>query len=189
LACRNCDSLWATRSDGFRRLPFGHLAADHAAARYLPFWRIEADIGGIELRSYADLIRTANLPKVVQPPMENESFRFWALAFKLRPQAFLNLGTRVTLTQPGGTPIDGLPQGALHPVTLSPAEALEALKVTLADFVKPRRVMLPRLPGITISPKRLRLVYIPFEESQHDFIHPGLGLAVNKAMLETAGNL
>lgn len=189
LACRNCDSLWTGNNGKLRRLPFGYLEAGHPAARYLPFWRITADVSGIDLRSYADLVRAANLPKVVRPSMDSEKFHFWALAFKLRPEAFLRLSSRATLAQPGGTPLAPLPPGPMQAVNLAPAEALETLKVTLADVVRPRRVMLPRLAEIAIKPRGLRLVYLPFAETRHDYIHPGLGLAVNKAMLRTAGNL
>jgi DNA-directed RNA polymerase subunit RPC12/RpoP len=189
LACTNCDSLWTGSAGRFKRLAFGHLPFDVPPARCLPFWRVEADVSGICLQSYADLIRAANLPRVVRASMETETFRFWTLAFKLRPKAFLSLATRITLVQPRQRQASGLPDAPLHPVTLPYAEALETLKVTLADFVKPRRVLLPRLSEVTVSPKRLRLVYVPFEETQHDLVHPGLGLSVNKAMLATAGNL
>jgi hypothetical protein len=189
LVCKNCDSLWTGRNGGLRRLPFGVLKAEHRPDRYLPFWRIEADVGGMALRSLADLVRAANLPRRVDPAMEAESFCFWAMGFKLRPQAFLRLATLATLAQPRGNPIAGFPGGRLHPVTLSLSEAVQSVRVILANFIKPRRLMITRLPQVTITPKRLKLVYLPFEESRHDLVHPGLGLAVNKAMLETAGNL
>jgi len=189
LVCKNCDSLWTGRNGALRRLPFGVLNAAHRPDRYLPFWRIEAEVEGLPLRSRADLVRTANLPRVVTASMEEERFRFWTLGFKLRPQAFIRLATRTTLAQPRGNPIPSLPGMRLHPVTLSLPEALQSVKVILAAFIKPRHLMVSRLPKVTVVAKRLKLVYLPFVESQHDLVHPALGLTVNKAMLETAGNL
>jgi hypothetical protein len=189
LTCRNCDTVWSGSENGFTRLPCGHLPAAPKKALFLPFWQIEADVSGIELRSYADLIRTANLPKIVREPMEAEPFRFWSLAFKLRPRAFLNLATRITLAQPRGKTLAGLPAERLLPVTLGYKEAMETLKMTLADFMKPRKMLFPRLAEINVTPRRLRLVYVPFEDTPHDLVHSEMRLAVNKAMLKTAGNL
>jgi hypothetical protein len=192
LACRNCDAVWSgATGDGFTPLPCGHVpGAAPGTALFLPFWQIEAGVSGIELRSYADLIRTANLPKVIRAPMESQPFRFWSLAFKLRPRAFLNLAARLTLAQPRDNIAAGLPAAApTLPVTLGHKEAVETLKTTLAEFVKPRKTLFPRLPEIDVTPKRLRLVYLPFEDTPHDLVHSGMRLAVNKAMLATAGNL
>ncbi len=189
LACRNCDTAWGPEGEGFAAVPFGSLPDAGRAACYLPFWRIEAEVSGVGLRSRADLVRLANLPMVVREPMESEPFRFWTPAFKLRPRALLSLAARLTLAQPQQDVTPGLPGARMQAVTLDRGEAAQTLKVILAEVARPRRAVLPRLAEIEVTPISSLLVYIPFEDTSHDLVHPGLSLAVNKAMLATAGNL
>jgi len=59
LCCSNCQSVWSAGRGAFERLDVAHVPDGRGATVYLPFWRIQADIGGMELKSYADLIRVA----------------------------------------------------------------------------------------------------------------------------------
>ena len=55
------------------------------AILYLPFWRMKPRVEGIHLVSYADLIRLANLPKVINRAFESAPLYFWSPAFKVSP--------------------------------------------------------------------------------------------------------
>jgi hypothetical protein len=189
LGCGNCRSVYKPGQNGFSKLAAAHLAGEEKHIRYLPFWRIKADISGISLTSYADLVRKANLPKTVQPGMPNPRFHFWALAFKVRPQFFIKLSQTMTVGQPAGKFLRGIPNGKLHPVNLPLKEALESLKLTLSNIIKPRRKVMSVLPDIQITPRSFVLVYLPFVEKHHDLVQPEMGLAVNKNMLAHAKNL
>lgn len=189
LHCENCDSAWKATKKGFARLSASHLPDTSDAVVYMPFWRIKASITGIQLESYADLIRTANLPKAVLSGMEKIQFHFWSLAFKVRPENFLKLSTAITLAQPTDKLSPGPPRGARYPVTLPLKEAVESLKINLAAFIKPRRKMMEILPKIEISPKSFILVYLPFQEKQHEYVQPRLTMAINKNLLAHARNL
>ena len=156
---------------------------------YLPFWRIKADVTGITLNSYADMARIANVPKAVQKKWEDMEFRFWAMAFKVRPRVFLRLARNITLAQPQEKLLKELPDDPLHPVTLPIEEAIESLTINLASFMKPQKDLLPILGDITIKPKSYLLVYIPFLEQHHEFIQPELHLTINKNQLKLASNL
>ncbi len=189
LGCGNCRSVYKPGQNGFSKLTAVHLAGAGEHLRYLPFWRIKADISNIALNSYADLVREANLPKTVQPGMPDPAFHFWALAFKVRPQFFIKLSQTMTIAQPAGKFLRGTPSSNLHPVNLPLKEALESLKLTLSGIIKPRRKVMSILPDIQITPRSFVLVYLPFVEKQHDLVQPGMGLAVNKNMLAHAKNL
>ena len=102
LSCKNCSSLWTPAKTGFTKLNFGKLPMTGENVVYLPFWRIKADISGIALKSYADLIKQANLPKVVQDGWDRIDFRFWVMGFKVRPQKFMQIATHMTLAQTTG---------------------------------------------------------------------------------------
>lgn len=84
---------------------------------------------------------------------------------------------------------DELPDTRLHPVTLPIEEAIESLTVNLAGFMKPQKDLFPILRDITIKPESYLLVYIPFIEQHHEFIHPEFHLSINKNQLELASNL
>ena len=189
LNCKNCNSVWRPAGNGFKRLKFACIPEKEENIIYMPFWRIKADISGITLHSYADLVKIANLAKAVQKNWNDIKFRFWTLAFKLRPLNFINLARNITLSQPQEKLVDELPDARLYPVTLPIEEALESLKINLASFMKPQRNLFPKLKDITITPKSFLLVYIPFIEKHHEFIQPKLHLTINKNRLALASNL
>jgi len=189
LNCKNCNSVWRPAANGFKKLKFAFMPAKEENIIYLPFWRIKADVTGITLNSYADLVRIANMPKAVKKKWEDVKFRFWAMAFKVRPRVFLRLARNVTLAQPQEKLVRELPDARLHPVTLPIEEAIESLTVNLAGFIKPQKDLFPILRDITIKPKSYLLVYIPFIEQHHELIHPEFHLTINKNQLELASNL
>jgi predicted RNA-binding Zn-ribbon protein involved in translation (DUF1610 family) len=189
LSCRNCDSLWIYAKKGFRKLDFGHVPGENGQVLYLPFYRIAAEIKGIELRSYADLVKVANLPRVIREGMEKRAFNFWSPAFKIRPGDFLRFSVVFTLSQPEKNWIPELPRGETYPVTLSVPEALEGLKINLAGFMKPPGLLLPTLPDIEIRPLGLGLVYFPFQIQRDEIYHPFFKLRTTRNVLKYARNL
>jgi hypothetical protein len=189
LICQNCNSLWYPGGDRLTKLKFGHIPNGQDHVTYLPFYRISANVSGIELDSYADLVKAANLPKVVQEEWKDTAFRFWSPAFKVRPEDFLRFSCYVTLSQPREKLTPELPTGKLYPVTLPVEEAAESLKLCLASFIKPRKVLFPQLQEITIKPKGFLLVYIPFHEKGNELSCPPFRLRINKNLLAFARHL
>ena len=189
LHCRNCSSLWTPAGKSFNKLEFGHVPAVSKEVLYLPFYRILTEITGMELRSYADLVRIANLPKVVQKGMEKRPFHFWSPAFKIRPLDFLRFSITFTLSQPAETWEPRVPPGETYPVTLSPHEALESLKINLAGFMKPPDILLPTLADIQIKAKSLALVYFPFQIQRDEIFHPFFQLRTTRNVLNYARRL
>ena len=189
LHCKNCNSAWRPTKNGFKQLKFSIMHTTDENVIYLPFWRIKADVNGITLNSYADLVRIANLPRAIQKNWEDKEFRFWSPAFKVRPRVFIRLGRRMTLSQPMAKTHKKLPNTPIYPVTLPMKEAVESLIVNLASFMKPQKDLFPLLKNITIKPTSYILIYIPFVEQQHEFIQPTLNLALNKNQLSLASNL
>jgi hypothetical protein len=135
------------------------------------------------------VIRIGNLPKVPRPEWHNQPFHFWSLGFKIRPQTFLKLATRMTLTPPRDDFIYQMPKGDIYPVKLPIEEAVESLKTILASFIQPRKVQFPRLPEIKIKPKTYLLVYLPFIRTAHEYIQPDLKMVILKSQLTHAKNL
>ncbi len=190
LDCRNCYTVWEPARDGLKKISVAHLAAIDENIIYLPFWRIKAEVTGFDLNNYTDLVKLANLPKVVQDHQGKNPFYFWGPAFKIRPQNYLTLSTRVTLAQPSGGELPAQPPPRrLHPVNMPLKEAIETMKLTLADFIRPRKRMADHLANVNIRPHETLLVYLPFVETLHELVHPALNIAINKNQLKLAHNL
>ncbi|MGD9212222.1 MAG: hypothetical protein PVI90_15680 [Desulfobacteraceae bacterium] len=190
LNCKNCESVWHPRNGQLRKTPTAHLSSQLSQILYFPFWRIKTEVIGVKLSSYADFIRIANLPKVVQPQWETIPFRFWGPAFKVRPQRYLKLATGITVAQPTQNLSAGMPlNDKLVSVNLPLKEALDTLKLNLANLIRPRKLMADKIKDIQINPKSFLLVYLPFEERAHEFIQSELNLAINKNQFNLAGNL
>ncbi|MFH0845743.1 MAG: hypothetical protein V1930_09710 [Pseudomonadota bacterium] len=186
LDCGNCHSMWQPNKGRFMKLPFGHIPVKETQIIYLPFWRIKAETSGIELDSYADLIRVANLPRVVKEEDGEKPFHFWSPAFKVRPDDFLRSCRNPTLFQFRGELLPDLPAMRRYPVTLSIMEAMKSLKLNLASFIKPQKTFFPKLREIDIRPKSFTLVYIPFRERGDELAQPQFRLIINKNTLKFA---
>jgi hypothetical protein len=189
LHCKNCETAWQAGNKGLQQIPFGTLPLANDSLVYMPFWRIRAEVSGMALSTYADLIRVANLPKAPQEGWDKIGFRFWSPAFKVRPQTFLRLLTSLTLAQPMEDPEKAFPDEAAHPVNLPITEAIEGLKINLATFMKPQQKLMSEIPSVEIKAKSFMLVYVPFIEKHHDLVHPVYQAAINKNQLRLSGNL
>jgi hypothetical protein len=189
LNCRNCNSVWYPGEKSLKRMKFAHIPDGEGNVLYLPFYRIKADISGITLDSYSDLVKAANLPKVVQEHWKDKAFHFWSLAFKVRPKEFLRFARNVTLSQPQENLVHEVPDAKLHPVTLPITEAVESLKLNLAGFLKPAKTVLPELRNIHIKATGIQLVYIPFHENRNELTQPTFQLRINKNLLRYARHL
>jgi hypothetical protein len=189
LHCQNCQTAWRSAADGFRKIRAEHLPAEKDDYAYLPFWRIRADVEGIRLASYEDLVRAANLPKAIRKGWDALPVFFWTPAFKIRPGQFLRLATQITLAAPRDSLEPRIPKGITYPVTLPAKEAVEVLMPSLISFVKPRQEFLNRIEEIHIRPKSFSLIYFPFGESPHEWIQRRYGIVINKNTLKLAKTL
>ena len=189
LSCPQCKAIWRPHQGKLAQLNAAHVPGTQAATVYLPFWRVEADVSGTVLNSYADLIRVANLPRVVQPGWNELPFYFWCPAFKARPQSFLNFAAHITAAQPREDLSSGPPQGASHGVNLPLQEAVETLKLIMASLMRPQRRMEAVLPTLRTTVRQFTLIYLPFQDGPHELVHTGMNLAISKNLLIQARNL
>lgn len=190
LHCTNCLSIWKASKKVLRRIAVAHLpTTEKGPSFFLPFWRIRAEIDGMELRSYADLVRQANQPKAILPDWHRTPMFFWGPAFKVSPKTFLRLTHQVTLAQPQDRLVHQMPKGPMHSVTLPVTESTETLKVNLAGILRPKKRIRRCLENLAIESKRAHLVYIPFSLQHHDLVQPTFNIAVNRNQLSLAGNL
>ncbi|MGD8959753.1 MAG: hypothetical protein PVI27_07905 [Desulfobacteraceae bacterium] len=181
LVCGGCRRVWQPGAAGLESVACAH-AAGAADGRHLPFWRIAADIRGIA-PPLAEALGA--LPEGSGGPADGGyRLRFWVPAFKLPPKNFLRLAGQLTFAAAREKLSAGAPAGNRHPVTLPAGEAVESLPIHLAS----RLVGLPGQtapwpPQVRVSTADPLLVYLPFNQTAHDLVHPSGRIAVNRQTL------
>lgn len=184
LICKNCSSFWRPQWEGMKRLGLYYLPGNSDTAIYLPFWRVKADITRIQLDTYADLIKVANLFKPSRDDYARIDFHFWLPAFRISSHLYLQIAKRVTIVQPQGRLEQAMPDADAYPVTLPISEAVKSTKTVLADFIRLPEINYPRLGGIGITPKHSKLIFLPFHAAGSEFVHPECKVRVSKRTLE-----
>lgn len=191
LVCPRCSSLWEASAEGFIAADFAVMGAakDSTDIMYLPFWKMKVDVRGTDLRSYADLVRYANLPKSIQQGWEESVLYFWAPAFKVPPSTFLMLSRQITLLQPNKMTDNNLQGTRICPVNLPRREAIESVKITIASMAARKKIFFPQLNHINVECVESLLVYYPFTETKSEFIQKELRLGIQKNALKLGRNI
>jgi hypothetical protein len=189
LLCRNCNSACTALKDRFVRVRFAHVPDNNPNTVYLPFWRIKTALTGIDLDSFTDFVNGANLPNASKIKWQDQAFYFWSPAFKIRPQTFLPLATKMTLSEIRQPLEHKFPDSDLYSVNLPIEEAVETMKINLANLMKHHKTLLPRLPEIQIQAGSYLLVYVPFLEKHRELTQPDCNFTITKTHLSLADNL
>ena len=184
LTCGNCQTAWEAQRERFVSVEFRVVSDNEPDITYIPFWQMSVRTEGVTINSFADFMRVTNQPKVIQKIWEHQSMEFWAPAFKIRPKLFLTISRRLTLAQKHLKGEKEFPNQIRHPVTLPLSEAIQGIKVTLAESTLNKKQILPRLPEISMAVKKATLVYLPFKQTAHEMIQVHTGLSINKKSLE-----
>ncbi|MFB3886838.1 MAG: hypothetical protein ACE144_16560 [Thermodesulfobacteriota bacterium] len=183
LFCGICHVLWNPSSGALLASRFEVVPGKAGSSVYLPFWRMRVAVRGISLRSYGDLARAANLPRMIRPEWEEQEAYFWVPAFRLHPALFLRLSKQMTLFQPAERTEAVLPDAMLQPVTFSEENAVACLKILLANLLSKKKDYFPKLHEISIEPVENRLVFIPFTSTGRELVHPQLGIGLQRQTL------
>ncbi len=186
LICRNCNSAWNCPGQTFERVAFAVMAPPPEAGEpccHLPFWRMKPRFAGLDLASWADLIRIANLPKAITPAFAAESLHFWSPAFKINPALYMRWSRQMTVFRPAGDETDLLPGTPLHPVTLPLAEASEGIVINLAQMIMDKRRLYPKLEGLRVTLEEARLEYHPFVSNRNELLHARMRVAIDRTAL------
>jgi len=184
MMCNNCHSAWETVEGRFVRVTLSIATSQDKDSVYLPFWKISANAKGIEIDSFSDFIRITNQPRVVDDESGKEIMSFWSPAFKIRPNLFLNLSRQFTISQRHFQEEETISGKKIYPVTLPRSEAVQALKIILANSSVYKQNVLPNLPRISFQIKSSALVFLPFVETNHDMIQQDMGISISKQGFE-----
>jgi hypothetical protein len=187
--CGNCDSAWAGGAAALTRVPLAVLGREEEAEAFLPFWRVAARVRGVALSSYGDLIRFANVPRVVAGEAARERLLFWVPAFKVRGELLLRLSRLMTLAQPKAAEKRELPRAYLYPVTLPAGEAREILTILIAALAMAKKKVFPLLGDVTVEPEETVLTFLPFTRRGDELISTLFPFSVSANALKYGRNL
>ncbi len=183
LICGNCHTAWTCQGDRWEQIPFEVVRARGEDPWYLPFWRMRPRMETLPLRSYADLVRWANLPRAPSPVLEEAPLYVWSPAFKIAPPVFLRWARQLTATPPPAGERDRLPRGTVWTANLAPTEAIQSMGVTLGCLASDRRNKLSLLAASSLAARDILLVYHPFVPGRSELTHEISGLTIDRRAL------
>jgi len=192
MICRNCNSAWACSGQTFAKVEFAlmmPLPETGAPACHLPFWRMKLHFAGLNLDTWADLIRIANLPKAITPITAAEPLYFWSPAFKVNPALYARWSRQMTVFRPLGHETDCLTGTVLYPVTLPLTEASEGIIINLAQLIMDKQTFYPKLGSLQVTLEESRLEYHPFIANHNELVHARLRVAIDRTALAFGINM
>jgi hypothetical protein len=182
--CRNCNKAWYLTGNGLEQKAFFALNGSEGQTTHLPFWRIKAEVSGLDLRSFGDLARLANLPVVVHKEWESADLYFWVPGFRVHAPLFLRLARLLTLQQPGDIVECEEALAAPQPASLPMSDAPDSLKVIIASLVAMKKRIWPILETVSTRALHTDLVYIPFQGQKDELFNPTLKISVARNSLK-----
>ena len=190
LLCANCNSAWEAAGSRFTEVRVITTPKKNEAELYIPFWAIKVTSKGVKLDTLADFFRLTNQPVMIRDEWQEKDLRFVLPAFKIRPDDFLRLGTQMTISQKEKIKsTDNIPKENIYPVTLQKTDAVQAIKVILANSAVSRNKVFPFLPDIDFQAKEYLLHYLPFTKTSHELKQVSLGVTINQRVLEYGRSL
>jgi hypothetical protein len=189
LFCDNCHSAWNPSNKNFTKVKFLTWQEKGDNIIYLPFWQLKVKVSGIQLESYADLIKVANLPKAPAEVWAQTPFYFCVPAFKVNPALFLRWCRQLTSTPAPKDLTADFPAGKIHPVTLPENEAMESSLLTLASLIADKRNLAELLSSLHLTLEDSSLVLHPFKISASELIHTKIGFGMEISALNMGAYL
>jgi hypothetical protein len=188
--CSGCRRAWTVGMGTLVECPCRVVASTFVADIHLPFWRTSAVVEGLELRTFEDLIRHAQLPTLGRSSARrNAAISFWTPAFKLHPEHWARMARTLTLRQPDVCPSAESPNGDIIPVTLAAKGTPDAIRVVIATLAGVKEAILPKIGRIQAREAKSELVYVPFRASAHEISHPEMLVALSRNLLSFGRNI
>jgi len=183
LTCANCSSGWQVQNDRFIMVDVGYVPAIDDNIRYLPFWKLEASFSEPRLQTFSDFMRFTRQTKVPMKEWQHREMAFWSPGFKIRPKNLLSLSSLFTLNQMALEQKNGMPRNGIYPVTLPVVEAMEMIRIILANTSIDKIRILPRISDSKFKIKKYTLIYLPFKEYTNELVQEQIPVAINRNAL------
>ena len=188
--CSNCFSAWEISSGKLRQASLLVVPPEQDNAEYLPFWRINATCPDLGVSSYADLIRL-DKPLTPAEQIPDIPVSFIIPAFKIAPKMLLTTAQRMTFSQHILPPVQQEAQvHSISAVTLPRDEAIESIKIVLANGAYEKHDVISRLTEAQVHATDSALIYLPFNDSGYELsAQYGIQVSIIKQSLELVSDL
>jgi DNA-directed RNA polymerase subunit RPC12/RpoP len=181
LGCSHCSTVWRPNDDSWQQMQVSIMDDPSIQADiHIPFYCMRPESETITCKTFADLIRLTNIAKPLTQQAENSPLSLWIPAFRMEPQRFLLLGKLATIAQAKTKNVDALPNGAICPVTISFAEAAQAMQPLLLSITANKKNLGILVGENHITAQSFSLVYIPFVKRGYEFVQPAFNAAVHE---------
>ncbi|MBU1344078.1 MAG: hypothetical protein KKE44_25355 [Proteobacteria bacterium] len=180
LCCKNCLCFWLIHQKTLKKIKVKCYGTPEDAEMLLPFWRFEIEFQILNCSTYAQLIKMANIPKVVREEHRKQPVYFFTPAFKINPKLFLRIGRQITLAQIVPTRIGALSKCRFHPVGLQLEEGFQAVVPIVMDLCTNKEETVKILIKERLKLTSFSLAYIPFRSSGSEYIQDSLGISLPK---------
>jgi len=187
--CDNCHSAWTPVNKNFTKVKFFVWPEEGDNITYLPFWQLKVKVGGIQLETYADLIKIANLPKAPSEAWTKMPFYFYSPAFKVNAALFLRWCRQLTAAPVPSDLVADFQAKNVHPANLPVNEALESALLSLVSLIADKRHLAELLPAFNFTLEDYSLILHPFKTGPGELIHTKLGFGMEKSALNMGAYL
>ena len=188
LSCKNCTSFWLIREKKLNRISAVFSDTGPDMELLMPFWRIQVGFASATWSTHADLMRLANVPKVITEEQEKQPLCFYIPAFKIAPKLFLRLAKQITLSEIKPGQGEKIPTAEIHPVDLSLDEGVQAVLPVLTAMVVRKKEILDALKKEKLTLTSFSLAYFSFQASGNDYVQDETGIGLPKTALQP-GNI
>ena len=183
LSCKNCTSFWLIRERKLNRISAAFSGTGPDPAVLLPFWRLQVGFSRATWSTHADLMRLANVPRVVTKDQEKQALEFYIPAFRITPKLFLRLAKQITLSKPALGQAEKIPKAALYPVALPLEEGVQAVLPVLRTLAVQKKEILEILKTEKLTLTAFNLAYLSFQASGNDYVQDEAGIGFQKNAL------
>ncbi len=175
--CQYCSTGWLLYKDQFRKCSVGIVESNKEISIYMPFWKMVVEAKGLIEKRYTDQIKRNFRIQSDVTKLTSTTTTFWSPAFKLAPEAFINTARNVSTQDPKLKYREDILKLPLFPVTLPASEALESVRLIIAQLAESKENIFHLLPNLKIHPKQAMIVYLPFKIRGIELIQQELHLS------------
>ena len=161
--CKYCSTSWLLYRDQFRKCKMGIAETKKECSIYMPFWKMVVQIKGLIEKTYKDQIKRNFRIQLDTTENDLTETIFWSPAFKLVPETFIQAAKNVSTHNPKLKYKKDYSENHLFPVTLQATEALESIRLIIAQLAENKGNVFLHLPKLQIHPKQAMIVYLPFK--------------------------
>ncbi len=174
LHCTHCERVWLIHRKKLNSIKFRVADIHEKTDILIPFWRFSIMFKNLELSTFAQLIKIANLSKVIRKSDETQRLYFYIPAFKINPKLFLRISKQTTLAQMAFLKMTALPKIDFLPADLSLEEGFQAVFPLLMELCANKKETWAVLKTEQLKLTSFDLTYLGFQKAGSEYVQDTL---------------